>query len=94
MLQLSAEQRDIIAKILHLYPYTFYAFGSRVKQTAKPYSDLDLCYKDAIPDYIVSEIEEAFENSDLPFKVDIVNWQQCSEEFQSFVAKDLVKVDL
>ena len=81
---------EIIERILSNYPYLFYAFGSRVKNKAKKFSDLDLCYKEAIPDAVVAKIEEEFEESDLPFKVEFINWNQCSTEFQKMIEKDLV----
>ena len=51
-------------------------FGSRAKWTAKPYSDLDLALKGAkkLPRSLVSDLTEAFSESDLPFKVDVLDW--------------------
>ncbi|CAH1764154.1 6517_t:CDS:2, partial [Entrophospora sp. SA101] len=54
------------------YPYTFYAYGSRVKGTARRLSDLDICYQEDIPDNIAFKIEEEFKESDLPFLVELV----------------------
>lgn len=72
------------------YPFTFYAFGSRVKKSAKKFSDLDLCYKEVIPDAVIAKIEEEFIESDLPFKVDLINWKNCSPDFQKLIEKDLI----
>jgi len=36
--------KKIVLDILNKYPYSFYAFGSRTKNKAKPLSDLDLCF--------------------------------------------------
>lgn len=82
----------IVKNILVNYPYTFYAFGSRVKGTAKKYSDLDLCYKEKIPAYTIVEIEEKFIESDLPFRVELIDWNLCDKDFQNLIAKDLVKI--
>jgi len=93
MIWMSSEELQTVKNILKGYPYTFYAFGSRTKQSqAKQFSDLDLCYKESIPDHIISEIKEAFENSDLPFMVDFVSWERCSESFKQLIEKDLVKL--
>lgn len=46
--------------------------GSRAKGTAGKLSDLDLCYQEEIPWNVLSHIREDFENSNLPFKVDLV----------------------
>ncbi len=90
MLHLEKKHHAIIHNILSKYPYTFYAFGSRVKGNHHRLSDLDLCFKDPIPYSIISHLEEDFEESDLPYKVDIVNWQTCSEEFRSIISKNLL----
>ncbi|CAG8749584.1 10165_t:CDS:2, partial [Ambispora leptoticha] len=72
-LLMSNQDKKIIIKILSKYPYQFYAYGSRVKGTARKFSDLDVCYQEEIPSYKVVEIEEELENSDLPFIVELVN---------------------
>ena len=92
MLHLEKRHQVIIQNILGKYPYTFYAFGSRVKGNHHRLSDLDLCFKDSIPAPVISHIEEDFEESDLPYKVDLVNWQTCSEEFRGVIEKDLVSL--
>jgi len=53
MLQLEKKHQKIVQEILSKYPYKFYAYGSRVKGTARKYSDLDLCYKGDISDSTV-----------------------------------------
>lgn len=90
MLQLEKRHWDIIKQILSKYPYQFYVFGSRVKNSAKKFSDLDLCYKEPISDAIISKIEGELEDSDLPFKVDFVDWNRCSPEFQKKIEKEAV----
>lgn len=73
MLQLEERHQQIIHQILNKYPYTFYAYGSRVKGTARKLSDLDLCYQDNISDSIAFQIEEELKESDLPFMVELVS---------------------
>ena len=87
------QQLRIITNIVSRYPYPFLAFGSRAKGTHKEYSDLDLCYQVDIPDLVIGELMEDFEESDLPFKVDIVAWKRCSPEFQRIIQDDLVPLD-
>lgn len=90
MLDLREKDWQIIKNILGHYPYQFYAFGSRVKHTAKKFSDLDLCYKEKIPNTVIAKIEGEFEESDLPFKVEILDWHHCDPDFQKKIEKDLV----
>ena len=72
-LQIAKQDYQILSRILKSYPYQFFAYGSRVKGTARKFSDLDLCYQENIPSYKVVEIEEKLEESDLPFRVELVN---------------------
>lgn len=83
----------MVADILSRYPYTFYVFGSRAKGTHKRLSDLDLCYFDHIPDLVIGDLEELFEESNLPFTVDLVRWQDCQPNFQKLIEKDLIKLE-
>jgi hypothetical protein len=46
---METRHQEIIRAILSKYPYKFYVYGSRVKNQAKKYSDLDLCFYDKIP---------------------------------------------
>lgn len=92
MIQIEKKHLNIILDILRKYQYHFYVFGSRVKNRAKKFSDLDLCYKDSIPDSIIIELEEKFEESDLPFKIDLLDWQRCTKDFQELISKDLERI--
>ena len=92
MIQLTPSHWKIVKDILSQYPYQFYAFGSRVKQKSRPLSDLDLCYKTDIPDAILTEINGQFSDSNLPFSVELVNWNHCTTEFQTLISKDLVEI--
>ena len=47
-IDISDEHLELVKCILKKYPYNFYVFGSRSKQQAKKFSDLDLCYFDNI----------------------------------------------
>lgn len=53
-----------------------WAFGSRARCCAKPYSDLDLAImgEEAISLDTLAALNEAFAESDLPWKVDVVDW--------------------
>ena len=90
MLQLENRHWQIVQQILAKYPYAFYAYGSRVKGEAWKFSDLDLCYREPIPWKTLSSICGELEESDLPFKVDLVYWEWMSSEFQEIIKEDLV----
>jgi predicted nucleotidyltransferase len=88
-LQLENKHWKIIQTILAKHPYRFYAYGSRVKGTARKYSDLDLCYQEEIPLSILSQIREEFEESNLPFEVELVNWKHMRPQFREAIKGDL-----
>jgi uncharacterized protein len=71
-----------------------WAFGSRAGHTAKPYSDLDLALVTgrALSLDQLARITDAFETSDLPFRVDVVDWAATSEAFRRIIERDRVVV--
>jgi type I restriction enzyme S subunit len=76
----------------HVPQYDVWAFGSRAKWTAKEYSDLDLA---VITDKPLSldvsaSLSEDFSESDLPWKVDVVDWATSSESFRKIIERDKV----
>lgn len=65
-------------------------FGSRAKWTAKPHSDLDLALKgkELLPRSVLGDLAEAFSESDLPFRVDVVDWHTVALSFQEVIDRD------
>lgn len=95
LLQVTPQQWQIIQGILQQYlpGYAVWAFGSRVAGPCKPYSDLDLAIVGAqpLPMQMLAQVAEAFSESDLPWKVDLIDWATTSEAFQQRVlARKLV----
>ena len=66
-------------------------FGSRATEKIKPHSDLDLILigKTKIDLQTMANLETAFEDSDLPFRVDIVDWNRIEEDFKKAIEKDI-----
>ncbi len=67
--------------------YNIYLFGSRINGSWREYSDLDICIKNTEKTDMsqLSFIREKFANSDLPFTVDIVDYQRCDEAFKKII---------
>ena len=86
---------DVVRILYAQVPKTeVWAFGSRAKRNAKPYSDLDLVIITRQPlslDQLAS-INDAFATSDLPKRVDLVDWASLSETFRQLIAQDKVVV--
>lgn len=77
--------QDILTK--HLENCEVYAFGSRVKGTADKYSDLDLVIaaKTKLPYKILYSLKDEFAESDLPFRVEIMDWQRIPYGFRKVI---------
>ena len=92
MIHMDEQHLEVIKAILKKYPYTFYAFGSRTKGTQRPLSDLDICFMEDIPWNVRSHIDEDFEESDLPFTVDVIDWNTSDADFKAKIKKDLIQI--
>lgn len=72
-----------------------WAFGSRVHgRGLKPFSDLDLVVigtGDAVA-RSASALRRAFEESSLPFRVDVAEWETLDEAFREIVRREAVRV--
>ena len=86
----------LVLRILHEQaPGTeVWAFGSRARRTAKPYSDLDLALITDKPLSLaqLACIKDAFDSSDLPIRVDLVDWASASDTFRRIIEQDRVLV--
>ncbi len=84
--------RNILAR--HVPQYEVWAFGSRTKGIAKEYSDLDLAIitEQPLALSLSAAISDDFVESDLPIKVDVVDWATTSEAFRRIIEKDKVVV--
>lgn len=91
MIDLNPKHLKTIQYILAEYipDYEVRAFGSRVKWTAKDYSDLDLVVVGSKPLNLRQrgELVEAFEESNLPIRVDVLDWQSISEGFRQVISE-------
>jgi predicted nucleotidyltransferase len=69
-------------------------FGSRARGKPKPYSDLDLVIMGETPTPLstLGQLQDAFASSDLPWRVDVVDWATTSPEFQSHIAEHSILI--
>ena len=84
-IDVTAGQRKTILALLarHLPGTEAWVYGSRAKWTSRPQSDLDLVVF-ATPEQRrgLGNLREAFEESDLPFRVDLFVWDEVPETFR------------
>jgi len=69
-------------------------FGSRARGTPKPYSELDLVIMGDTPTPLstMGQLIEAFANSDLPWRVDLVDWADTSPDFRAHIAHHSIQL--
>ncbi|MCA6071139.1 MAG: nucleotidyltransferase domain-containing protein [Endomicrobium sp.] len=86
---------NILRKHLQNKDVNVYIFGSRVKGTAKKTSDIDLAFNGdgaILTCALLSDIKSDFQESDLPYIVDIIDLSGISDSFKNFIKNDLVEV--
>ncbi len=84
--------QDILKK--NVPAHQVWAFGSRAKWTAKDTSDLDICIKGKKPlDFnTLAHLRDDFSESNLPYKVDVVDWHSITESFRKIIEQDRVEL--
>ena len=96
MIDLREEHLRTVKDILsaHVPNCEVRAFGSRVTGKAKPYSDLDLAIIGKAPlDFdTLRLLEEAFETSELPFRVDVLDWHAISDSFRRVIEENYLVI--
>lgn len=91
MIDISEKNLKIVLDILKQFVPSceVRVFGSRYKGNAKKYSDLDLVIvgSEKINWEIISDIKEAFQESDLTFRVDVIDWNDIEDYFREIIIK-------
>ncbi|MBF0565614.1 MAG: restriction endonuclease subunit S [Nitrospirae bacterium] len=91
MIDINPNHLETVKRILaeHVPDCEVRAYGSRVTWTAKDYSDLDLAVVGTQPleSRTLHRLKEAFEESDLPFRVDVLDWHRIHESFRKEIEK-------
>ena len=97
-LDLRPDYEAIVLRILrrHVPDRKVLGYGSRATWTAKDYSDLDLAIlgDEPLSLDVTSALAEAFRESDLPFKVDLVDWARADETFRKIIRRDGITVHI
>lgn len=86
MIDLHPGDLAIIRRILsqHVPGAQVRVFGSRVAGTSRKYSDLDIAIMSGEKLTLETQaaLTAAFQESDLPFRVDVIDWHGISGEFR------------
>ena len=94
-IDLPADHKQLVLNILrmHLPPSTkAWVFGSRATGRARRYSDLDLAIDAGRPLALdeIAGLTEAFSDSDLPYKVDIIDWHNIDARWRQTILAERV----
>lgn len=96
LIDVQTDEWAIVSDILqkNVPQYEVWAFGSRAARKAREFSDLDLA---VITDHPLSldvsaSLRNDFAESDLPWKVDVVDWAATSQSFRKIIERDKVVV--
>ncbi|MDR1997590.1 MAG: nucleotidyltransferase domain-containing protein [Candidatus Margulisbacteria bacterium] len=98
VLDIQPEVRAVLTGILSAYLQNgemVYVFGSRAKGSARKYSDLDIAidaHGRAVDFSKECALKCALEESDIPYRVDVVDWNSVPPEFKTLIKKDLVSL--
>ncbi len=84
--------KEILAIIKKYLPNTtLWAFGSRVKFTSKITSDLDLvAFITKEQKTAFSLVKEAFDQADIPFRIDLHDWNEIPENFKKNIENQYI----
>lgn len=89
MLSLTPAQVQLVQQLLRtrVPERAVRVFGSRASGLAKPHSDLDLVLMgdEPVDELALAELRADFEESDLPFAVDIVQWAELSAAWRDII---------
>jgi type I restriction enzyme S subunit len=93
ILNITEEHRNEIISLLdHYLPdVTAWVFGSRIKHSARQNSDLDLVvFANANDRLKVNALRDAFDESNIPFRIDMHIWNELPEIFKRNIETDYV----
>lgn len=89
---LDPDQLLLVQRLLaqHAPEIDVWAFGSRVVGSPKPHSDLDLALVSQQPIAVdrLARLSLEFEESDLPFRVDLVELGQVTPAFRAIIERE------
>ncbi len=93
---LSPEELTEVKRILQVHVPTFpvWAFGSRVTGNCRKFSDLDIAVitKEPLSLSCMADLQDAFSESDLVFKVDVVDWATTSDAFRKIIEEQKIVI--
>jgi len=86
--------RQTIRKYLPGEDCKIFVYGSRATGKADKWSDIDVGIKgrERIPFDVLATISEEIRESDLPYMVDVVDFNRVSEKFRKVATRNILKL--
>ena len=86
------EVRSITMEVLGPYHVGIYLFGSRAKGTASAFSDVDIAVDphQPLPCGLMAVLRERFEESHIPYKVEVADLSSSKPAFRAQVMKGAI----
>lgn len=94
--KLKNELLKIIGKYLNLESYKIFFFGSRVSGKGNENSDIDIGIQGPreIPLSLMAKIREEIDNLSILYKIEIVDFQKVSADFQQVALQQIESISL
>ncbi len=96
MIYLDETQLKLVKRVLRTYVpnQRVAAFGSRVQGTAKEFSDLDLILlgDEPVEPDVLSDLRDAFAESNLSISVDVLEWSSLSSSFRRVIERTPLEI--
>ncbi len=86
-----AKARQIVLSLVAGRDIVVYLYGSRAGGKPRSFSDIDIALDaggDKIDERLLSEIRERFEESDIPFTVDVVDLARTAAPFRDKIRRE------
>jgi predicted nucleotidyltransferase len=88
---LQAQLKKILFQHIDPKNYTVFVFGSRATGASETFSDIDIGIEgQPLSAKTKREIEEALEESDIPFRVDIVDFSTVNDRFRNVAKQKII----
>jgi len=82
---------QILFRYLDPKDYSIFIFGSRATGKNQKYSDIDIGIEgERLSAKTFIELQDAFEDSDLPFRVDVVDFSKVSNKFKQVAKQQII----
>lgn len=87
---------NILFQYIDPQEHSLFIFGSRTSAKNRRYSDIDIGIEGikSLPLETLSKLEDAFDNSNLPYTVDIVDFSTVTPRFKTVAKKHIIRIGL